>query len=180
MPRLTAHVDEPVKEAWAEMAKVRGVSESALLSALVATAVNQLGDLDLSGYTNRERGGRGTKIHIRLRPAEERAVMEAAKADGLPSRQAWIIALIRGRLLNLPTPSPAELAELRQSNWELAAIGHNLNQVAHAVNVDYRQHAGEVSETLKQLHAVIVREKEAVGALVQNTLRRWVRRARED
>lgn len=180
MPRLTAHVDEATKQAWRRLARERGVSESALLAAVATAAANQIDKLDLSGYTNRERGGVRAKIDIRLKPAENRAVMAAATTDGLPSRQAWIIALIRGRLLNVPTPSATELTELRESNRQLSAIGRNLNQVAHAVNVDYRQHGSQVGETLERVHAALVRENKAVTALVRATLGRWTGRGRED
>lgn len=180
MFRLTAHVDEPTKQAWRRLAQARGLSESALLAAVATAAANQLDKLDLSGYTNREYGGLGDDIHLRLKPAENRAVRAAMKTDGLPSRQAWIIALIRGRLLNMPTPSAAELVELGESNRQLSAIGRNLNQVAHAVNIDYRHHASPVGETLERLHAALVRENKAVRALVRTTLGRWTERGRED
>lgn len=180
MPRLTAHVDEPTKRAWRRLAKERGLSESALLAAVATAAANQIDKLDLSGYTNRERGGERTKIDIRLKPAEDRAVRAAANADGLPSRQAWIIALIRGRLLHVPTPSAAELAELRESNRQLAAIGRNLNQIAHAVNIDFRERTHLTGQTLEQLHASVLREQKAVKALASGTLGRWTGRGRED
>lgn len=180
MPRLTAHVEEPTKQAWRRLAKERGLSESALLAAVATAAANQIDKLDLSGYTNRERGGERTKIDIRLKPAEDRAVRAAAKSDGLPSRQAWIIALIRGRLLHVPTPSAAELAELRESNRQLAAIGRNLNQVAHAVNIDFRERTRLTGHTLEQLHASVMREQKAVKALASGTLGRWTGRGRED
>lgn len=180
MPRLTAHVDEATKQAWRGLAKERGLSESALLAAVATAAANQLDKLDLSGYTNRERGGVRAKIDIRLKPAEDRAVRKAAKVEGLPSRQSWIIALIRGRLLHAPTPSAAELAELRESNRQLAAVGRNLNQIAHAVNIDFRERTRLAGQTLEQLHAVVIREQKAVKALANGTLGRWTGRGRED
>lgn len=180
MPRLTAHVDQATKDAWATLAKERGISESALLAAVVAAAAGQLGKLDLSGYTNRERGGERAKIDLRLRPSEDQAVRAAAATAGLPSRQAWIIALIRARLMNIPTPSADELDALRESNRQLAAIGRNLNQLAHAVNIDFRHRTSLTGQTLAELRDAIHEQQRSVTKLVRNALGRWTGRGRED
>lgn len=176
MPRLTAHVAEAVKQQWRELAKARGVSESALISAVLTAAVNQLSSLDLRPFRNRDRGGGFEKIDLRLTPDENKRVRKAVKADGLPSRQAWIIALIRGRLMDLPTPGDAELAELRESNRQLAAIGRNLNQIAHAVNIDENNRQRLTGETLEALLGAVQREQRAVQAQVRVTLGRWTTR----
>jgi hypothetical protein len=74
----------------------------------------------------------------------------------------------------------AELAELRESNRQLAAIGRNLNQIAHAVNIDFRGRARLTGQSLEQLHAAVMREQKAVKALASGTLGRWTGRGRED
>ncbi len=179
MPRLTAHVDEAVKQQWRELALERGVSESALIGAVLTAAVNQLASLDLRPFRNRDRGGEFEKIDLRLTPAENKLVRQAAKADGLPSRQAWIIALVRGRLMDVPTPNAAELDALRESNRQLLAIGRNLNQLAHAANIDFRHATSVTGETLDSLRVQLIEHQKKVRALIQSTLGRWTGRWRE-
>lgn len=180
MPRITAHVDDATKSAWRRLSNERGLSESALLAAVATAAANQIDKLDLSGYTNRERGGERTKIDLRLKLGEDKAIRAAAESAGLPSRQAWIIALIRGRLMDMPTPSATELAELRESNRQLAAVGRNLNQLVHAVNIDFRHRTSVTGKTLSELRDVIDLQQTRVTRLVRSTLHRWTGRGREE
>lgn len=179
MPRITAHVDDATKTAWRRLSRERGLSESALLGAVATAAANQLDKLDLSGYTNRERGGHSLKIDIRLREHEDQAVRAAAKTAGLPSRQAWVVAAVRGRLLDLPTPNEAELDALRNANRQLRMIGVNLNQIAHRVNIDDRERTALTGQTLEQLRAAVLRERDAVRVLVQSVLGKWTVREPE-
>lgn len=178
--RLTAHVEADVKTEWRRLARERHMSESALLAAVLTAAAGQLDQLDLSGYTNRERGGKGVRLTLRLTPNEEQAVREAAEREGLPSRQAWIVALIRGRLMDMPTPSEAELAALRDANVQLAAVGRNLNQIAHAANIDPVERGRLTREALGALREAVHEDQRAVTAVVRATLGRWTARGRED
>src|SRR5699024_11399169 len=121
-----------------------------------------------------------TKITIRSRRSEERAIREMAEVAGLDNRQAWIVALIRANLFSLPTPSYEELEALREANKQLRGVGINLNQIAHAVNIDLEHIDRLTGKTLEQFRYEVEKEKDAVAAVVQQTLYRWTKRKVED
>ena len=56
------------------------------------------------------------------------------------SVQAWLVALARAHIVpGAPQFTDAALQALYESNRELAAIGRNVNQIAHALNLDLQQ-----------------------------------------
>jgi hypothetical protein len=71
----------------------------------------------------------------RLSESERFAISERAKIDGFEHSQQWIIALVRARLTDKPQFGTREIETLGESNRQLLAIGRNLNQIAHALNV---------------------------------------------
>ncbi|MDN5925276.1 MAG: hypothetical protein L0H70_09790, partial [Xanthomonadales bacterium] len=58
-------------------------------------------------------------------------------------------------------------------------IGRNLNQIAHAVNIDFRYRTNATGETLGQMRDAIDRQQATVTRLVRSTLHRWTGRGRE-
>ncbi|MDR0933752.1 MAG: MobC family plasmid mobilization relaxosome protein [Burkholderiaceae bacterium] len=50
------------------------------------------------------------------------------------STNRWIAALIQSNMLNIPVMTETEVAILRESNYQLMAIGRNINQITRALN----------------------------------------------
>src|SRR5699024_1101241 len=105
--RFEVQLSKQEKEEWQAIAREQGLSLSHLIRQImrVVTKNNQV---RMTGTLEEP----STKITIRLRRSEERAIREMAEVAGLDNRQAWIVALIRANLFSLPTPSYEELQEL--------------------------------------------------------------------
>lgn len=80
-----------------------------------------------------QRIARPMKLTVRLSAADSRGLDAAAAEIGL-TRSAWAAALIRRRLTNRPTFSPAEGLALAAIQGDLRRIGVNANQIARALN----------------------------------------------
>lgn len=173
--QLLLRVGSHEKEEWKAMAKHQGLSLSHLIRQ-VMRLVTKNNQVRMTGGMTEP----NTKITIRLRRSEERAIREMAEVAGLDNRQAWIVALIRANLFSLPTPSYEELQELREANKQLRGVGINLNQIAHAVNIDLDHIDQLTGKTLDELRLAVMDEKNAVAAVVQQTLYRWTKRYSEE
>lgn len=174
--QLSTYVPALTKAQWQQLAGKSGSTSAALLRAAIQQILKS-NELEPQSVGETSSGG-NDRLHIRLRRSEATALIQAAERDGL-SRQAVILALIRAHLLRQPTPNAAELAELRESNRQLAAIGRNLNQLAHAAHVD-RMHPHATGQTLSQLLAAAQRLQCSTTALVRMTLYRWTDRDMEN
>lgn len=174
--QLSTYVSSAIKIRWQQLARRNGSTSAALLRAAVQQLVKSK-EPD-SRVVDDDSGGGSNRLHVRLRRAEAIALKQAAERDGL-SRQAVILALIRAHLLRQPTPNASELSELRESNRQLAAVGRNLNQLAHAAHIDHVQpHA--TGQTLSQLLTAAQQLQHATTALVRKTLYRWTDRDMEN
>jgi hypothetical protein len=75
----------------------------------------------------------GTRLAVRLDPQDRLLLRERASARGMPSA-TYVSVLVRAHLRQLAPLPKDELLALKASVAELAAIGHNLNQLARAAN----------------------------------------------
>lgn len=137
---LGAYVDAPLAEQFEAMARQTDGGASGALRRLIAQAVEQEGQArGLHSASVQEaiapRGvGRGEQVGVRLKTAERQALAEAARAQGT-SPANWIRSLALVHLARRPQWNGAELDALRALFGELRAIGNNINQMAHALNI---------------------------------------------
>ncbi len=141
-PVLIARVTPGFKEAFSQYATSCEQSAPAALRAIVqqvvASARIEPGELQLPKAPPRRSARVATRFSI-----EEMAELKR-HAEDFGSVQAWLVALARAQIVpGTPQFTDAALQALYESNRELAAIGRNVNQIAHALNVDLQQ-AGQL------------------------------------
>lgn len=137
---LGVYVDAALAKQFEAMARQTDGGASGALRRLIAQAVEQEGQAQgLHSASAQEaiapRGvGRGEQVGVRLKATERQALAEAARLQGT-SPANWIRSLALAHLARRPQWNPAELEALRALFGELRAIGHNVNQMAHALNI---------------------------------------------
>jgi hypothetical protein len=124
---LSTWVPAEIAETFKAQARVTDGGASAALRRLVAETVGEKAPAP--------RGvGWGMQVGVRFKPAERLALAEAADAHG-SSPANWLRSLALVHLARRPQWNPAELDALRDLAREVRAIGNNLNQIAHAMNM---------------------------------------------
>lgn len=168
---VTARVPNALKQAFSARAFARGLSESELLRELIATEVGKadrqipLAEVDLNNLTT----GRMT---VRLPGFLLDGAKARAQARNMaPSR--WVAALVQSNLTALPVLTHQEVNAVVAANRELAAIGRNINQIARALNENYRDVELARVDRLQQLLAVLVSDRAAIHALIQASRQGW-------
>ena len=66
-----------------------------------------------------------------------------------------------------------ELAVLRESNRELAAIGRNVNQIARTLNESFYKVESVRLEKLEELRKEIIENRKAIQALIRASENVW-------
>ncbi|MDG4868622.1 plasmid mobilization relaxosome protein MobC (plasmid) [Guyparkeria sp. 1SP6A2] len=112
---------------------------------------------------------------MRLTDDEQEAVAALADAEGFPTPTTWAAAVLRAAIHRDAVLTDAEIAALRESTRELAAVGRNLNQIAHTLNIEAsRSNQARVTDGLIDAVAEHVEaNKAAVSALIHRNLSRW-------
>ncbi len=130
MAFLGFHIDDSTAEKFAARAANEG-GKSALLRRLVEQAVG-------NGESPAPRTlatGASRKVTIRLSESELRSLATIAERRGM-NRTQWIASLVRARIGSPIQQTHDERQALRAVARELNRIGGNINQIAHAANLN--------------------------------------------
>jgi len=137
MRTLTVHLDRTVATYFAKWARATDGSTSAALRRLILKALSEVDDGVYGAHSSllQPRGiGRGRQISFCLKDNERQALTEAAASFGTTPAN-WIRSLAIVHLIKKPQWNSEEVKELRALFRELRAIGNNVNQIAHALNI---------------------------------------------
>jgi len=133
MPTLKAHCSAATKARFQALVRAEGLSESTLLRRMAVTVIagqsGTLASLPASEMRGGQ-GGRGSRVMLRLRPTEIRAIRALAEPEGY-SAQAWIVRQLRYRLEGAVPFAREELSAQHDALRELSAVGRNLNTLTH-------------------------------------------------
>ena len=110
------------------------------------------------------------RFEILLTKSEKAAVQERANLEHCSQRR-WIIDAIRAGLTREPQFGMKEIDALGESNYQLLAIGRNLNQVAKAMN-ENRQNSVTI-ESIERLRGIIDVHTNKVSTAIRSSLERW-------
>ena len=174
---LIARVTSGFKDAFARYASSVGRSAPAALKGIVERVVAatrvQAAELEVP----RAHAVRSERVTVRFSKDEFAEIQPRAQDFG--SVRDWLVALVRSQIApEAPQFSPHALQVLYESNRELSAIGRNVNQIAHALNLDMQQAGGlrrgrALVEELTSLKAAIAAHTERVTVLCAASSARW-------
>lgn len=169
MSRIVKRITPEQKVIWQNFCKDRGISESDMLGLLIEkVTAGQI--INPSKGLEEPRTG---KVTIRVLPEDIERMTIRAKTEGFPSRTTWLTNLVMATLNKAPVLTDTEINSLRESNRELAAIGRNLNQIARALNVEFRESDRLNREAIEALSSRIEQHKDVVAQLLNRNLNRW-------
>ncbi len=104
-----------------------------------------------------------------LEAIEKRAVAEG----GYLNINKWVIALVRAQLTHQPQFGEREMKALGESNYQLMAIGRNLNQIAHAINASRGDASKYSPELVEDVQKEVKAHVAVVGDLLRASSHRW-------
>ncbi|WP_320201808.1 plasmid mobilization relaxosome protein MobC (plasmid) [Agrobacterium sp. rho-13.3] len=109
------------------------------------------------------------RYEITLTDSEKAAI--AARLDGKRTMRDWIASAIRGALTNEPQFGAAEQATLAESNYQLQAVGRNLNQIARRLNE--RKSADFPAKRVADIEKIIKAHTKAAADAMRAAVERW-------
>ncbi|WP_397459684.1 plasmid mobilization relaxosome protein MobC [Pseudomonas asplenii] len=110
------------------------------------------------------------RFEILLTLSEKRAVQQRARSEQFSMRR-WIIDAIRVGLTHEQQFSMAETDALGESNYQLLALGRNLNQIARCLNAG--KYEPVTIERITALSKLIENHTNTVSDAIRASLERW-------
>jgi hypothetical protein len=112
-----------------------------------------------------------SRMEFRLTASERQALVERAEKGGMTPQQ-WLVGLVRANLVERPQFGMYELNILGESNYQLLAIGRNLNQIAKHLHEGLPEQVTPAA--VENLRAEIRAHVEAVSKAMRGNLERWI------
>jgi hypothetical protein len=166
---VKTRLSEGEKKAWVGFCQLAGEPESKMLRKMVLKVSGSAG----ASPPTKKREPNAGKVTVRLADSERCKLLEKVEREGYDNPTKWVTAVVKSALHREPVLTDNEVAALRESNRELAAIGRNLNQVARALNIEFRDSDRLKQETVEKLAERIEQHKDQVAALLSRNMRRW-------
>lgn len=161
--RLVRRVTPEEKEKIQAFCQDHGITQSEFLRLLINRALASVSGERVQIETSEVKD---KKITVRLEDDDFQKVGAYAEAEGFSNRTVWLRNIVLGKINQEPVLSGGELAALRESNRQIAAIGRNLNQIARSINVEFRESDKLKKEYLDMLGEVIEEHKAFVAAVI--------------
>jgi hypothetical protein len=165
-----------LKKPWTEYCEALGKKPGAALKEAIKQQLERSGSLAAarpeSFRQTQNSPDRQTKqrFEVLLTPSEKAAIKERAKLEHCSQRR-WVVDAIRAGLTKEPQFGMKEIEALGESNYQLLAIGRNLNQVAKAMNEGRRDSA--ILESIQSLRQLIDAHTEKVSNAIRASVERW-------
>lgn len=171
LARLVAWVDLQTKRDFAALAKSNSHTESSLLKVLVNAFLKKNPVIQEQAETEAD-SGNDAKFTFWTGTATKAELTKRAAARGLkPS--VYMRSLVRSHLTNQPSFTDAELAELKEANRQLAAIGKNINQIAKALNTSLDNAHMARAQELEEVRQYVDHQRHVVTNLVRENMKAW-------
>ena len=167
MPKTEVILTEIEKQNWREYCLNQGSSEADTLRMLIHQLSPDASSLD--GFKEIK----SNKITIRLSNENLQKLSYRAKAEGYTSQTHWATASVLSNLHRQPILTTDEMACLRNSNRQLAAMGRNLNQIARVLNIEFRESDKITKYMIENLSKQIDKHTEKVYRLLDKNRTRW-------
>lgn len=176
---IQCRVSQATKAALRAAAERQQLTESALLKRMLVLVLQTAGlaivgdaaDADADAADADDRPARRSRLYVRLTRGDQQ-LLQARSAARCLAPATYASILLRAHLRAL-TPLPeAELRAIRQATRELAAIGRNLNQIAHATHQG-RSGVGVSRENLLSLLKACEALRDHIRRYVSTNLASW-------
>jgi hypothetical protein len=112
------------------------------------------------------------RIEVRLTDSEFEKLDCVSERDGLTINQ-YLVHLVRHHLVKKPQLAIPEIEALTESNFQLLALGRNLNQIARALNAEDPDEHRPTLKEIKVLLEKIYSHTHLVSNLISANLERW-------
>ena len=128
---IRTRVAPEIKNAFRDMAKEKGLTESEFLRSIVLNAINYPSNTPTLETT--KSNIEITDLKIRLPRFLIEAAKEKASTQGMATSR-WIKSLVQSNLIQSPVLTDSAIDAIRESNREIAAVGNNINQISRKFN----------------------------------------------
>ncbi len=168
-PTITVRLTASEKQRFANLAAVRGISESELALSVIRELLNS--NQHAASVEPPLRQAASDRITIRLRPGDRRWIADRAARRGIKAAR-YLAALVRAHVARDPPLTNDELVTLKVTVSVLAHIRAQMADIVRSVAM-FNPNAETLIQELRLIAAVIVEAERQAHDLARAALIRW-------
>lgn len=154
MPRIETTLSEIEHAAWQTFCLKTGTNSAKILREFIKHTIdNQNADPDADAIHSAEKPLAKTlkskKITVSFTQSEWDAIVAKVALEGYNNPTHWLRSLVMNVLYQEAVLTDKEIHALEKLSYQLWAIGHNLNQVTRALNINFNATGGLKFEMLQ-------------------------------
>ena len=178
MPRIETTLSETEHTAWQTFCLETGTNSAKILREFIKHAVgNQNANAIHSAEKPLAKTLKSKKITVSFTQGEWDAIVAKVALEGYNNPTHWLRSLVMNVLYQEAVLTDKEIHALEKLSYQLWAIGHNLNQVTRALNINFNTTDGLKFEMLQSLKNLNTEACDAFSALIRRNKTRWTKQA---
>ena len=171
---MNVHLGADLKRQWVDYCMSLGKTPGAAIKEAIEHQLKAAAKLPkpppLKQTSELPDGEPKARFEVLLTLSEKAALAERANLERCSQRR-WVIDAIRAGLTQEPQFGMKEIDALGESNYQLLAIGRNLNQIAKVMNEGRRDSVS--IEAIERLREIIDTHTDVVSSAIRASLERW-------
>ena len=116
---------------------------------------------------------KNNKITIRFTQSEWEAIVNKVTMEGYKNPTHWLRSLVMNVLYQEAVLTDTEILALDKLSYQLWGIGHNLNQITRALNINHNDTNLLKIEMIQSLQKLNLETRQALTSLVIKNKNRW-------
>lgn len=169
--KLNLYIHPELKRDWLDYCARLRKKPSVVIRDLISNCINTNADSCIFSQQESIKSESKCRVEIRLTKSEKEKIEQLAAIERC-SIQTWIILTIRASITREPQFGMTEIEALGESNYQLLALGRNLNQIARKLNEGEIADFG-INELLVSLKQQIERHTDLVDKALRACIERW-------
>lgn len=171
-PILSVRLGHELKERWENYCEGLGRAPSSAIKEAIEQQLKAADALPTPKTYRQTETAKEPKerFEILLTVSEKAGVKERAHVERCSMRR-WVVDAIRIGLTHEPQLSMPEIEALGESNYQLLALGRNLNQISRRLNEG--NYEPITVERIEALSGLIDRHTDVVSNMIRASLERW-------
>lgn len=170
---MNIHLGAELKASWTDYCLALGKSPGAAIKAAIEQQLAHAATSEPRTYqqiAETPTSEPKQRFEILLTASEKAAIKERSQTERCSMRR-WIVDAIRVGLTHEPQFGMSEIDALGESNYQLLALGRNLNQVARRLNEG--EYEPVTLERIEALSELIRKHTGVVSQAIRASLERW-------
>ena len=169
---LNLRVDEEIFVRFRELAKASGIRQSEMFRRIITDYLTEGNERETAWQIPENANMEMKSLSIRMPEFVIGKVRSRASAQGMLVSH-WLSALVRANLTQNPVMPYEELCALKETNYELAAIGRNLNQMVRAMHTGGYSQNRVTPEFIAEISKHIQEVRDNLDALIRCNHKLW-------